>query len=707
VIPRALSLILVLINLPLTFAQQPASPQSSPPQKPATTQKQTLPEVDSQDVVKINTNLVQIDVSVTRDGKPVTDLQPEDFEIFSDGKPQKITNFSYVSNVTGDISSASPSRAKTKDKIATPVAPAKVSMGQARRMVAIMVDDLGMAFNTVASVRRQLRKFIDEELAPNDLVAIIRTGGDVGALQQFTNDKRVLADAVDHLKWNHCTRVGVDVFEQVGVPSARERTQTGQDYGPCGQTRSDSIRASLRIFHFVLRGMHYLPGRKSMVILSDDLPISVDMAGEGADVAEPRSLEGALHRVVEEAIRSAVVIYAADTRGLAYTGLTASDSVKFPPRGGGNMSPEQLLVALRNQRMASLINNRTGSDLLSRQTGGFLVANSNDFGFKQIMNDQQGYYLIGFRPSDETFNKSFHHLKATVKGSGLTVRTRSGFYGFSDDEIRAAVFTPADEINKALISPFGAQNIKLRLTSFFVDDPKDGPLVRSLLYFDPQNVTFQPRDGWQVATLKIKTMVFGDNGVPVAEEERDGNIRFRGEAYERALREGFSYSIDFPIKLKGAFQVRVAVRDENTAKLGSAGEFVQLPNLSDGRLAMSGIVARPAVTDESAEPVANGPAVRQFHEGSAVTFAYSIYNARRSTELSTQLQLFRDGVNVFTGPAVAIDHAGQEPLTNVLKFELGSKFAPGHYICQIIVTDLSDKKKPGVASQWIDFEIVK
>jgi len=90
-----------------------------------------------------------------------------------------------------------------------------------------------------------------------------------------------------------------------------------------------------------------------------------------------------------------------------------------------------------------------------------------------------------------------------------------------------------------------------------------------------------------------------------------------------------------------------------------------------------------------------------------VTFSYSIYNARRAAELTAQLQLFRDGLNVFTGPSVAVDHAGQEPLTNVLKFNLGSQLPPGNYICQIIVTDSSDKQKPRVASQWIDFEIVK
>ena len=108
-------------------------------------------------------------------------------------------------------------------------------------------------------------------------------------------------------------------------------------------------------------------------------------------------------------------------------------------------------------------------------------------------------------------------------------------------------------------------------------------------------------------------MVFGDNGKPIAEEERTGNIRFRGEGYQRALREGVTYTLDFPLSVKGPFQIRVAVRDDETSKIGSAGQFVELPNLRNGRLMMSGIVARAVTNNDSPEPVASGPAVRQFH----------------------------------------------------------------------------------------------
>src|SRR5205085_11907753 len=89
----------------------------------------------------------------------------------------------------------------------------------------------------------------------------------------------------------------------------------------------------------------------------------------------------------EIAIRSSVVISAVDTRGLQYTGLTAADR----PTGNSRQIATQIITTM-SQRSAQLSSGREGSDLIARQTGGFLVRNSNDFGLKRVLEDQQGYY---------------------------------------------------------------------------------------------------------------------------------------------------------------------------------------------------------------------------------------------------------------------------------------------------------------------------
>src|ERR1051326_2342054 len=161
---------------------------------------QTTPRADDKDdVVKITTNLVQVDAVVTKDGKPITGLTADDFELYEDGRKQAITSFAYISNVANVPSNAGPKRDKVSAD-APPAAP--IQRDVARRTIAIVVDDLGMSAESMNQVRRRLRTFVAEELQPNDLVAIIRTGSDVGALQQFTNDKRMLNRAVDQLRWN-------------------------------------------------------------------------------------------------------------------------------------------------------------------------------------------------------------------------------------------------------------------------------------------------------------------------------------------------------------------------------------------------------------------------------------------------------------------------------------------------------------------------
>src|SRR4051812_21793682 len=123
-----LPLVLVFCFLISGLSQQP---KPTPPAAQNTEQK---PRVDvDQDVIKINTTLVQIDAVVTRNGQQVTDLNAADFEVFEDGKSQAITNFSYISNV-----SAAPAATK-RDPLAPPI-PASVRPSDTRRTIALVVD---------------------------------------------------------------------------------------------------------------------------------------------------------------------------------------------------------------------------------------------------------------------------------------------------------------------------------------------------------------------------------------------------------------------------------------------------------------------------------------------------------------------------------------------------------------------------------------
>lgn len=716
-----LSAIFIVSTLPLSIGQQPQPSPSPAQKKPATSPTQPPPEMESQDVVKITTNLVQVDVSVTKDGKQVTDLTPEDFELMEDGKPQTITNFSYVSNFEATPANAqvTPPAARKNDKAKTgpPVLPAVARPHEVRRTIALVVDDMGMSFQSVSLARKQARKFIDEQIQPNDLVAIIHTSGEVGALQQFTTDRRVLYNAIDRLRWYPCSRAGVHVFTPLGA-------QVVSGDAPCGGSRN--IVATLQVLKFIVQGMRELPGRKSLVLLSDYLPVETQEPGTnelnpgddglGDERTDYRFL---LHKVAEIAIRGSVVIYAVDTRGLAYTGITAMDDLK----GMSTVANARGMTERINQTLSSrsmlMISRREGGAMIAKETGGFLVRNSNDFDLKKIADDQKGYYLLGYRPSQETFNKRFHHLKVNVKKRGLMVRTRNGFYGIEEGSERPAELSPTDQLKKALIYPFGANEINVRLTTLFTNF-ETGSLLRSLIYIKAQDLVFVDEpDGGHKATFDLGIILFGENGSVKDQQSRLVTLKLSKDAYESAVRKGIVYALDTPLNLTGAFQFRIALRDQTSSRIGSAGQFVQIPNLSKGRLALSGLVLLRDTGDNSnsgpdaQDAITSGPAVRQFRQGANVLFAYSIYNAPLDAathlpQLTTQTRIFRDGKPVFSGDPTPVELNPQVDLKrapSVGRIQLGSEFPPGEYVLQIIVTDRTKEKQ--VATEWVDFEIVK
>ncbi|HYP50190.1 MAG TPA: VWA domain-containing protein, partial [Pyrinomonadaceae bacterium] len=198
-----LILTIVFLCLSTPAAAQTASPSPTPP-------------VDDGNVVKITTNLIQIDAVVTgKDGKTVTDLTAADFEIYENNVKQEITNFSFVS-ATREKTETIKKPAKDAPTVAAPPPfPNKLRPEQVRRTIALVVDDLGLSFASIDAVKFSLKKFVDEQIQPGDLVAITRTSAGAGALQQFTSDKRMLYAAIGRIRWFPSGRGEVSAFTPV------------------------------------------------------------------------------------------------------------------------------------------------------------------------------------------------------------------------------------------------------------------------------------------------------------------------------------------------------------------------------------------------------------------------------------------------------------------------------------------------------------
>ncbi|MGE3468367.1 MAG: VWA domain-containing protein, partial [Pyrinomonadaceae bacterium] len=199
------------------------------------------------DVVRISTNLIQLDVTVTdKKGQPVTDLRRDEIEIYENGKKKNIAGLSFVRG-TRSAGAQAPVRGSANQTVlpAPPIRP-----GAVRRTVAIVVDDLNLSFPSTFWVREALKKFINEQIQEGDVVAIVRSGAGVGALQQFTADRRQLLAAVDRVKWNSLGSGKTSFF------SPARDTGGSSEGQELDQLREEIFAAgTLGAVNFVVRGM--------------------------------------------------------------------------------------------------------------------------------------------------------------------------------------------------------------------------------------------------------------------------------------------------------------------------------------------------------------------------------------------------------------------------------------------------------------------
>src|SRR5436190_1234079 len=589
------------------------------------------------EVVKISTNLIQMDFSVTDSkGRPITDLKPEEVEVYENGKKQRITSFNFFSDKR-EITK--PVESKKKSQIDVPIPGSEIRPEQVRRTFALVVDDLSLSFDSANSTRIALKKFVDEQMQNGDLVAIIRTGAGMGSLQQFTSDKRLLYAAIEKVRWNPLGTGGLSAFAPI-EPTPRDQA-------------------------------------------------------------------------------ASVVINTIDVRGLVYTGYSAADTVTDMSVGANTTS--------MNDRSDELFETQHSLSIISKETGGLTIQNSNDLseGVSRVLDDQS-YYLAAYEPDDETFDAAkakFNKISVHVLRPGATVRSRSGFFNNTDqrNSQAGAPATPYRQIMDALGSPFAHSGIELRINPLFGYDERNGSFVRSYLHINAQNLKFsEESNGKRKATISIVAASFGDTGKPTHQVSNSYTISVDEKEYRKILNDGIVYNFTFPVKQPGGFQYRVAIRDDLAGVVGSASQFVQIPKIKKGSLVLSSMVVQSLTPDEwkkqsagakiESDPM-NATSARRFRQGSILQYAFELYglepDVARSGMLARKVRVFRDGKLILDGseiPLVLRSSGGKYLSSGAIS--LGAEMEPGDYILQLVVIDNSKKENKRYATQVVQFEVV-
>lgn len=649
------------------------------------------------------TRLATFDAVVTDSkGRHVTDLTPADFEVIEHGKRQTVRQVAYI-DVSGRAAAARRAAAAvaasaSAPAIAMPGRPGLPPIDETARVIAFVIDDLGMtSFRNIVDVRRMLNRYVDGGLQPGDLVAIIRTAGGAGALQQFTTDRRLLKAAVEKVRWS--SRVwpydpsGPWERNAVGLADRFERVVTRD--------------GTLGALAYAVRGIQALPGRKTVVFVS-----------EGFRLASPSFITDdalpAVNQVIDDANRGGVVIYAIDPRGLVNplmaAGTFSAERSRSDPSYTQSMAPG---FAVPSSLAAShwLFETQGSLEYLSGQTGGFAVVSNNNLsgGLSRIAGDIGGYYLIGF---DTATAPGVRNEKGDVRirviRKDLKVRARRDRFGPADPEA-LPLPAPADPLISAAMSPFATGALDVRLAALFGHDATEGAFVRTLVAVDPAGLTLaESPGGGREGNLTLLVFALDDTGTIVAQTHEAINVRLDADAYAKAREQGLRYGVRLPFKKAGGYQIRAAILDERSKALGAGAQFVEVPRVGKGRVAMSGLVL--SQTGAEGQPLAS-----VFPQRSRLDYRGTIYDGRRDDGgLATQATVLRDGKAVYTStpaplPVTPATAADVTPAGFTGTIALGDDLTPGFYTLQVSVVPAAvpdDGKAPKPrAMQWIDFEV--
>ena len=695
---------------------------------PATLHAQEQRRTD--EVVRTNTELIQTYVTVVdKSGRFVDGLNRDQFQLLIDGQPREISFFDRVTggvgtqtNVTGNDS-----------KAASPTNNATIR----GRSIVFFVDDLHLSLDSLNRTRKMLRDFLDHQMNPRDSVAIVSASGQIGFLQQFTSDKEVLAAAIDRLNYktlpprtlgmgnvpmsdfvaslidskadsrqNNVMNVYIEECQKQSPGSNKDRRALEMLRLNCEQLVKSNARMILTeaatttantyaALRAVMRSNERAPGRKLAFFISDGFLL---------DTSRGPALREQLEDIIDSAQRGGVVIYTIDAKGLTSNLLDATNNV----------------VSDANGRMAGVATAETVAmqdalNALARDTGGRALRNQNYFDrwVDKMLDETSNYYVVAWRPSNEVETaKRFHNVQVTITGSPeLNVRVARGYRGngnakpqilaASGEKPGTSKTSPDNDIQTALADYYPNDSLPVALSLTYLNTPANGLVLTSSMQITGNG--FDPAEGQRASNFLIAGVILNDKG-KVATSFKT-SLKESGDSENPAII--YNHRATLP---PGIYQVRVAARDDQTGRVGSALNWIVIPDLADRRLNLSSVML--IAPDMESLQAADGTEQVQlsvdhrFPRGSHLDWCVFIYNAQQESssnrDLDVLVQVVRDD-HVVQESRPTVSDVGSDPARIFLGDRMAlESLSPGRYDFLISV---ADKRTAAIAKRRIDFQI--
>lgn len=699
--------------LVLTVAVAAVSAQQAPPA--------ATPPAD--DTVKVSTALVQIDVVVTdKDGKQVTDLSIDDFKLLQDGKPQTITSLTYVNATSGERTVVkAPKKTGGEKNIPTPVLPNR--SGNTGRVITFVLDDGNClaSSDSLGFMRDEIKKFVDKEMLPDDKVAIYRTKGGASLMQMYTSNNEVLKkqlnrinlfvigacgssfDSLRDQSTIKATGKGATSFESEDMKEARLARE--------GRERDNQIVGTIGVINFVVDRLKNIPQRKMIFLVSDGIIAKLDS-----------NTYGVLRELSDKAARASVVINTMSAKGLTVSGMLEARDEVLPGISGGIDETGPASEARRTEEREL----NEGISYLAYSTGGKFVRNTNGLSssVRKVLDANAGYYLVGYEPTDETFKgKDYHKIDVDVLKPDLRISFRRGFYGQADAEKQTAGRSADSPLYQAINSPFDANGLDIQLTTLTGSDAASGNYARVMFHIPGPDIAFQDEpNGTKKMSFDVIAVALDVKGKVAEEFNRTYPIRIPARGVETISKFGLDFTTDIPFKKGGIYTFRLAVRDNVSKRLGSAGDFVDIPDSKSSKLSVTGLSSSVVAPDGKAvrppfRPINAAfapifsfavPSVRIFAAGSVLPFVFTVNNpkvAGGTPELTKEIRLYSTGglvTSVEEQPLTVQPGATSKSFDAAGELKLGADLAPGDYVMQIIIRD---KKTGQTDTQSLDFTV--
>ena len=627
----------------LAAAQQPPSPQE--PTTPPT------PEV----TFKVEVNYVEEDVRVVdREGRFVRGLKREDFQVVEDGKPQKVETFGMV-----DIPNTRPRTPLYLGPDALPIEPDVAVNKQVLdgRLYLLVLDDYHVAPLRSQNVRNIARRFVREKLGPDDQAAVVVTSGLRRASQDFTQNRRLLIEAIDNFLGQKLPSAGVERNEKM----SREMNAAGAPIDDAGDPiqidpanryiaddrvseRTFQARQALNSLRSISEWMSSIQGRrKAIIYISEGVDYNLFDIFTGGDPTNFNfenfnMIQTETYDTIAAASRSNVQIYSVDPRGLTSMGQEDIE-IGGLAAGAYNLGPKQLLQELQSSQM----NLRQ----LSEETGGVAFVGRNDFneGFDRIVEENSQYYVLGYYSTNDKRDGKLRNIGVRVAGypdAQVTYRKRYAAPRGRGPKNTAAgkPLDPTKSLSADLVntmtSPLPKTGIQLRVSAIAKKGVGKTTDVEVLIDTLGRDLTFTDKNGTFVNKLSMQVGVFNKEGKSIFAERPDVDLNLRPESHVRVTQNGLRILRHLSLP-PGRYQLRVAAQDSGKVKQGSAHLDIDVPDFSKESLAISNVAIASTADRSVYSPPKPGfdpfngllpgspSALRQFPNDSEFATAVEVY----------------------------------------------------------------------------------